>query len=437
LTPGAAGSVLPPQSVADRLRGLIASRFLRDGALLASGSLVSQVFTLACAPIMARLYEPSAYGLLGLFIAVYGLVTVPATLQYEQAVLLPRDDADALALLKGGLLLGSITLMILVGALLLPIPVLLADSKYAVLIPWLPLVVALVLPGVINTFSYSWLARKQKYRLLSLSRVVTNLSSTLVALSLGFVGGWSWGLLAGNAVGMVLGSAILLYGLGATGGLACLRVSWADVRSQLKQFRRFPMFSTPTQFVSQYLRQLPVLILTAVAGPATVGYFNMSNRLLGLPNSLFVESLSQVFLQRAARQYSQAGDCRAMYRKMLQGMLLVTIPSVAVLAAIAPELFAFVLGERWRPAGDYSRLLCWLIMFRTICTPLAAMLTIAQRQAEDLLVQLAGIVLVGLSMWLSYVWFGSDLAMIAAYSLSYSVVYAYYAVRGYRLAGAV
>lgn len=417
-----------------RVRASTQSRFVRDGALLATGSLISQILAIFTAPIMARLYDPEAYGLMGLFIAVYGIITVPSIMQYNQAAVLPKEDLHSLAIIKGGLLLGVLMTVMVLTLCFLPARWVLAGTKYEPISPWLPLMALMVLPGCFTTFAMSWLTRKQQFRVLSIARIVINITSTAVGMSLGLWQRNLWGLLVANAVGCFVGTGILAYSMKQTGGWAFVKCSWPDVIKQMHHYRQFPLYATPTQFLTQFSRQTPVLLLTGFSGQAAVGFFNMSNRLLGLPYSLFAESFTQVFFQRAASEYAERGECYTTYRKMLMGMTVLVVPFLCVVALIAPQLFALLLGERWREAGDYSRILCVLFAFQLVCTPLSSMMVIAKRLREDLILQAATTLAVIALMWLGYYYFETITAVLWGYVIAMSLMYAYYGWRGMLLA---
>ena len=411
-------------------------RFIRDGAKLASASVLLQAISIFTAPIMARLYGPEAYGLLGLYIAATGISGVPSHFQYHGAVGLPKDDRDALALLKVGLVL-SIAMTVIMGlALFLPLEKWMLGTEYSHLLPWVPLLIAMVIPGSLVTFAGAWLARKQEFGTLSAMRVVANLSSTGIGLAWGFWIGTASGLIWGNIAGLLLGGIVLACGMRKTNALSFAVVEKRRVWDMLVRYRDFPLFATPTQLLMQFSRQAPVLLLTGFAGASTVGYFNMSNRLLGLPNVLFAESLSTVFSQRAAKRYAETGECRELYRKMFWGLLLTTTPVVIVLAIIAPSLFAWLLGERWRVAGEYSRILCWLFAVQLVCTPLSSMMIIARRQAENMWLQIVScLATVGL-MYGAYVSFGTATAVLIGFTVAATVTQLYYGIRGFWLSAA-
>jgi O-antigen/teichoic acid export membrane protein len=389
------------------------------------------------APLMARLYSPEEYGLLGLFIAFTGILQVVATMQYPSAILLPKHDADALALIKGALLLCTSIAIILAGLFMCFGKHLLSGSAYQPVLPWIPLVLFMLVPGVVITSSEAWLFRRGHFLLLSIQGIVTNLGSTAVALALGLGLKLQGGLIIGTVAGAVMGGGVLAVGLARTGAWSFWVVDFSRVRRVLFEYRELPLFAAPTQFLATFVRQLPVLILTALTGAATVGAFNIANRLLGLPSTLFSQSIGTIFTQRAARQFAETGECRELYRKMFWGLLLTTTPVVIVLAIIAPSLFAWLLGERWRVAGEYSRILCWLFAVQLVCTPLSSMMTIARRQAENMWLQIVScITTVGL-MYAAYTVFGTATAVLIGFTIAATATQLYYGIRGFWLSNPV
>src|SRR5690349_5416687 len=64
------------------VRRLGRSRFLRNVAAVISGTVAAQAVTVACAPLIARQYGPAAFGVLGSFTALLGVVGPVAALSY-------------------------------------------------------------------------------------------------------------------------------------------------------------------------------------------------------------------------------------------------------------------------------------------------------------------------------------------------------------------
>jgi len=76
------------------------SRFARNVAVVASGTAGAQAITIAFAPLITRIYGPEAFGLLGTFLAILAVAAPIAALAYPIAIVLPKDDRDALGLVR-------------------------------------------------------------------------------------------------------------------------------------------------------------------------------------------------------------------------------------------------------------------------------------------------------------------------------------------------
>jgi O-antigen/teichoic acid export membrane protein len=78
-----------------KVRQITQSKFVRNVAIVATGTAGAQAITMAFAPFITRLYGPEAFGLLGVFMALV-LMTAPiAALTYPIAIVLPKEDSDA------------------------------------------------------------------------------------------------------------------------------------------------------------------------------------------------------------------------------------------------------------------------------------------------------------------------------------------------------
>src|SRR5690606_19830586 len=56
-----------------RIKQLGQSKFVRNVAIVATGTAGAQAITMAFAPVITRLYGPEAFGLLGTFMAILGV----------------------------------------------------------------------------------------------------------------------------------------------------------------------------------------------------------------------------------------------------------------------------------------------------------------------------------------------------------------------------
>ena len=97
----------------------IGSTFFQSAAILVSGTAVAQIIKLAASPILTRLYDPGAFGLLGLFAAAASIIGVVSAWKYELAIVLPESDVEAVSVFTlASLLVGGTTILTFVGVIL-------------------------------------------------------------------------------------------------------------------------------------------------------------------------------------------------------------------------------------------------------------------------------------------------------------------------------
>src|SRR5665648_504302 len=75
------------------------SHFFRNVLVVMTGTVLAQAINLAFVPVLSRLYDPATYGVFGVYLAIVGIVSCVASLRYDTALMLPKDDADAAGIL--------------------------------------------------------------------------------------------------------------------------------------------------------------------------------------------------------------------------------------------------------------------------------------------------------------------------------------------------
>ena len=83
--------------------------------MIAGGTVIAQIVTIAFSPIITRLYGPEAFGILGVFLSVVTILSTVSSLCYVHAVVLPKEDADGLRILYLSLKIAAIISLISAG----------------------------------------------------------------------------------------------------------------------------------------------------------------------------------------------------------------------------------------------------------------------------------------------------------------------------------
>src|SRR5690625_820639 len=80
--------------------GLKKNPFIKNVAIMATGTAGAQAVTMLLSPIITRLYGPEAFGIMGTFTALTGIITPVVALTYPIAIVLPKSDHVAKGLIK-------------------------------------------------------------------------------------------------------------------------------------------------------------------------------------------------------------------------------------------------------------------------------------------------------------------------------------------------
>jgi O-antigen/teichoic acid export membrane protein len=160
-----------------------------------------------------------------------------------------------------------------------------------------------------------WANRKKKYKILSFNAILTAVLVPAVSMSVGFYNNGPLGLFLGLLVSHVVPPIVLLVTLTKHDDLGLKYFDWKVIKEKVKEHKSFPIYSLPSEFINRLTNQLPVFMLSAYAGPAVVGVYNLCVRMIGLPIQLVGGAISQVFQQKATEDYNTTGNFRNVFVK--------------------------------------------------------------------------------------------------------------------------
>lgn len=397
-----------------------------------AGTSLAQAIPIAVSPILTRLYSPEEFGLFALYMAVAMIASVLVTGRYELAILLPRKEADALHIAALAIIISvaiSAVLLLIVIFFAIPIANLLGSAALVPWLYWLP--ASTLLLGVFQSINY-WSNRKAQYKRLAISRTVQSTSAALAQLGFGNAGGGASGLVGGQIAGQVLSTGIIarLIWREDHGLIRTLRVP--RILALARKYINFPKYLIVAHGFNTASGQMPVLLFGALFNTVTAGFFSLTQRVMTAPMSLVANALGDVFRQEASQAYIHQGNCTTIYKRTLKRLLLISIVPFAAFFFLAPGLFAWVFGEKWRVAGEYAQILTPMAFLQFVTSPLSSMFMIAEKQLLDLMWQLFLFFLVIASFLIGSA-LGNGEDALKLFCAAYCVAYATNGFMTYRL----
>lgn len=338
--------------------------FAWNVVILTGGTAIGQLISTLASPVLTRLYAPSDFGLLASYMAFVSIISVFSTGRYDMAVPLPRSDIEAAALV-----FVSIKICMLTSVLSLVLFVVSGFFFTSELIPWLYILpISVFVIGVYNTFQF-WFNRREKYQIMSISRVLNSFSTAFMNILLGLVqikGGQIWGTLIGQMVTVVWMAAQI-----GLNDISFFRNANLGIQNyMLKRYASHPVHIVPSHLIGTIASQIPVLIMSHVYSLTTTGFFSLAYRMITLPTLLIANAIGDVYRQKIAKRYNEYGEFRTIFTKTLKVTFVLALPLFSIFYLTVPVVFPVVFGEAWRTAGEYARILVIGAFFQFIFTPI-------------------------------------------------------------------
>ena len=407
--------------------------FARSVSILAGGTAMAQVIAIAASPILTRIYKPSDFGVLQVFISLMGLALVASTGRYEIAVLLPKDEESSLHVLAVAVLCVCLTSMATAGIVvvcshypqLLPASVMVLKGRL-----WL-LPISLLGAGLYQTLSY-WAMRRGRYKQIAATKLVQIGAQVGTQLGTGLVIHGSLGLLIGDAVGRIIGSERFL------------REVWRDYAGQIRairpsrmmqmavRYRNYPLVSLWGALINVSGLALPSLFLAQYYGAQNTGWFALVNRVLGVPAALIGASIAQVYASEAAKlSHSDPNRLMYIFDTTTRRLLYLGFAPCVLFAIFAPWIFQLVFGYIWREAGEYARYLAFMFYASFIDSPIQMTLNILERQRAQLVWDAIRLMLTILVFALPYHFGYGPRIAILSYGVVMTLMYAIHWTQSY------
>lgn len=370
--------------------------FFRNFATLLGGNGLAFSVQLASAPLLTRLFAPEDFGVYANVMAVAALIAVVGAGRYEQAIV-QAGERKAISLAK--LCLG---LSVLVSAVsFIPLWYFRQElwDRYHMEprdLLWLVPVIALgtLLYGILIQLANS----QGKYKRMALAKLLYALFVATCSAVLGWMETGATGLLTGVVAGYVLTGFFLIPQL-----MAALRDKQSYSPSLLHEYRDFPRWNLPLAVVDTLNQQfLFNMLFTGFFGVQAMGWYAVTWRYLRAPARMVHSSAAQLFYREASVHKNDLQAVQGYFRQTLRNTAAFAIPMLVVLMLAGPWLFGFVLGEDWREAGEYARVLAPMLSLGMLSGSVSTVPMVFGKQRAFTIISISFQALALAGLWFAY-----------------------------------
>jgi O-antigen/teichoic acid export membrane protein len=332
----------------NHLQGDLAGRSTRGGAVTLSAQVFKFVFSTVATVVLARLLTPEDYGLIGMVAILINFVGMFQYLGLSTATVkwsdLNHQQVSTLFWINMALSTAIMLITIASGPLL----------------AWFyqePRLIGIT-TGYGITILLAGLAIQHEAILTRQMRFIAIVVVEVVALLIGFVsavvaawrGAGYWALVVNQLV-MTLVTVIGVWGVCRwRPGLPARGIG---IRSRLSYGGNLTGFNVMTFFS----RNLDNLLIGKFWGPYQLGVYSRAYQMLLMPMQQVNAPLAAVAIPALSRLVDSPERYRAAYLRILEKIVMVTMPLAALMIATSDWMVLLLLGPRWRETGRIFMLL--------------------------------------------------------------------------------
>lgn len=362
-----------------------------------SGTFIAQLIPILVSPILARLYTPEDFGVLGVFISLVIILSIIGTGRFELALFLPKRIKTVNLITKFIIIYSSVISFVLLifisiytDEIMLYIGV--ADFRVVLFIPFAVFIYSLYI------ILRSWLNRKEEYEVMRTNYVLQTLS--ISSFQMGFAPFYQGiGLVFGDLIGKLLTVILIAKKL----KFSSIKLSLYKVKVIVYRYRNIPLYQVPAAIFNNAAIYVPTLILPSIFNLSASGAYFFIFRIVMAPIAIFGNALLEVFKVDASKAISNRGECRAEFIKVFKILFVLGCGIFLCVFFIAKPFVDIVFGDDWQQAGELSQALALLAASRFIASPLSYLFILREKNKTNMLFQACFFIVVLISLYIGYI----------------------------------
>jgi O-antigen/teichoic acid export membrane protein len=354
----------------------------RNLALVGGATAIGQGALVLAAPVLARLYDPQAFGLLSVYAAILSVLLAVSSLRFDFAVPIANDPTEAIHLLCLSLVIAiAMTLVVAVVTIVWgsPLSTLLGAAPLAPFLWILP--VGLLVASTAQVVT-SWATYHRLFPRIGRLRATQGVGQAVCQAGLGIMQVGPIGLIIGDTAGRVVGIEQLVRPL--AGALQSTPLS----KSAMWQYARgrwaFARVMTAASLLNVLSLQVPFLMIPALFDLQLSGQYFLAYKILVLPTSLVAAAVSQVFFGEASARRQDPARLHALARNTAVSLFVFSIPTYLTVLFAGPVLIQVAFGSQWATAGMYAQIMAPGLILWGVANPISTLLLVGRRERESL-----------------------------------------------------
>lgn len=301
----------------------------------------TKLISLALFAILARLLQPSEFGLVALATAFIAILQVLTNSGFSKALIQKDvlDEKDASTAFWTSLMLS----VVMYGCLVIAAPALANIFHVPELAPVLVVLGATIPLSALSRTPAALLARGFAFRTLSVRTIGASISGAVAALPLAYFGAGVWALVVQSIVETTVAVALLW-------ASTTWRPSFTYSLDSLRSLWRTGVSLLGIELLDVIQSQIDKLLVGALFSTADLGIYSLAQRLGFMIQEMITTVISRVSLTTFSRAQNDLQRVTRIFRQLTFSTAIISFPAFALVAVLAPQIVPLLFGPGWDAA---------------------------------------------------------------------------------------
>ncbi|MGR5515786.1 oligosaccharide flippase family protein [Vibrio harveyi] len=346
------------------------SSVIKKISVLVSGSVLSQILTIAVLPLLTRMYTPEDFALLAKVTTLSLLISIVLTLRLEVSIVLPRSNLVSRKI-HSVVSLFVVFTSTFIFVISIPIVEFFGVFHQALIVAAFLSIINITINNSIRMSNYRKIAKIKLFQVIS-TIFFQVVFFTVFEFELGLV----WGYILG-----VFLTSLIFYDYDFFMGFPKLNF----IIYTLNRYRDFPLYNASQALVNSFSGNLLIFSIGSLFSNSILGQYSIANRAIQTPMSILSSSIKQVLFKHISDTKNNRSPVYKNLMKQTCTSALVPIIPFFVYYLYSVEIITFVFGEQWALAGELSCYLLFWFYFVFVSTPVTAAIQVYGLQKSFLI----------------------------------------------------
>lgn len=317
----------------------------------------SMLLQMVVSIVVARLLSPEDFGVMAILTFFTSLALVMVDSGFSQTLI--RKDNPSKEDYRAVFAFNIAASVVLYALLVAGAPMVARYYRLPIIAEIAPVLFLLLPVNALCVIQNTIFTREFRFRLLSQATFTASFVAGVVAIAMALAGCGVWSLV-GQRVATLAVKTLILW----------IKSDWRPSRHfSMRPVREMAPFSLrllTTDLIASIYNNISQMFIGKIYSADTLGFFNQAQKFKDLPLTSAMQSVQSVTYPALSQIGNQRDKFAESYRQVLMVVAFMLFPVMMGIAAVAEDLFALLLGEKWMPTVPYLRILCLTGLFQPL-----------------------------------------------------------------------